>query len=81
MRVIEKEMLKAIQEKKDWIKDNTQVKQYGLFCEILLFGNHIADYFYADVPFVNTNRKTFADHPTRTTKSRLRALGVNYKNF
>jgi hypothetical protein len=44
-----------------------------------LHGNHIADAtrnYYGSI-IITPNRETLADWPTPTTKSRLRALGVN----
>lgn len=82
MRVIEKEMLKAIENKTDWAKGNMGVfydnnnTKYGARSEVYLFGNHIGDYWYDTKEFV-TNIRTLIDWPSATTKSRLRALGVN----
>jgi len=46
---------------------------------IYLHGNHIAKYLhgYGDVEVVEVNVETLAMWPTPTTKSRLRALGVD----
>lgn len=80
MRLIEKEMCKAIVDRRDWSKDNTRVH---FTCtgvgRIYLHENHIADAhrnYYGSV-VITPNRDTLAQWPTPTTKSRLRALGVN----
>lgn len=79
MRKIEKEMCLAIGQKKSWSMDNTRVEYFndahGETAEVYLWGNHIGTYRYAKVQFF-VNDETFAKWPTRTTKSRLRALGV-----
>lgn len=78
MRVIEKKMLEAIKAKKDWLMDNTQVIYYpdtnssGIF----LHSNHIATYWHS-IDCLKVDRFTLARWPSSTTKSRLRALGVN----
>ena len=80
MRKIEKEMIKAIIDRRDWKKDNTRVHFTctGLG-KVYLHGNHIADShrnYYGSI-VITPNRETLAQWPTVTTKSRLRALGVN----
>ena len=70
MRQIEKEMLAAIAAGRDWSKDNTKV----IGPRVLLHGHHIAT-LGNDGVLVNTD--TLRQWPTRTTMSRLRALGVN----
>jgi hypothetical protein len=80
MRKIEMEMCDAIVDRRDWSKDNTRVHFTctGLG-RVYLHGNHIADAtrnYYGSV-VITPNRDTLADWPTPTTKSRLRALGVN----
>ena len=84
MRKIETEMLRAIIANKAWAKDNTRVEPIDadgmLASRVFLHGNHIADTLQIGHPNrikVFTNRDTLADWPTPTTKSRLRALGVN----
>jgi hypothetical protein len=86
MRQIEKDMLRAINARENWRKDNTEVKCVPAFVgfgesapiqseiEVLLHGNHIAT---VSDGTVKPNRDTLAAWPTPTTKSRLRALGVN----
>jgi hypothetical protein len=80
MRKIETEMCKAIVDRRDWSKDNTRVHFTctGLG-RVYLHGNHIADAtrnYYGSI-VITPNHETLADWPTPTTKSRLRALGVN----
>lgn len=83
MRVIEKEMLEAIKHGRDWSKDNTRtVVDAGYrsyWVDVYLHGNHIAEVICRmgcdDV--VKPNTATLRDYPTRTTMSRLRALGVD----
>jgi hypothetical protein len=80
MRKIETEMCKAIVDRRDWSKDNTRVHFTctGLG-RVYLHGNHIADAtrnYYGSI-VITPNRDTLAYWPTPTTKSRLRALGVN----
>ena len=84
MRKIETEMLRAINERTSWMKDNTEVRMIILddnaISQVFLHGNHIADFVHAPqwgVGLIEPNRATLADWPTPTTKSRLRALGVN----
>lgn len=90
MRKIEKEMLIAVYNKSDWIKDNTSVffisaresgNPHGSRSEIYLHGNHIADYWH-DTTLFEVNIRTLRKYPTRTTCSRLRAceVRVNIKN-
>ena len=83
MRVIEKQMLKAIEARKDWHGANTAVhylsaqetgNPHGSRAEVYLHGNHIADYWYGSG--IEVNKDTLFRWPTPTTCSRLRALGV-----
>ena len=75
MRKIEKEMLEALRAGKDWAKDNTMVKHEGNVAKIYLHGNHIAT-ASRDTGTVTPIPATFSAWPTRTTSSRLWALGV-----
>lgn len=87
MRKIEQAMLKAIKDKKNWQKDNTQVIYYPEVSETLhsriehtkvfLHGNHIATIDHGRDNQVTANPVTLRRWPTPTTKSRLRALGVS----
>ena len=82
MRKIEKEMLLAIKERRDWVKANTGVfmecagNPYGPRAEVYLHGQHIADYWYNSGK-LDVDERTLSDYPTMTTKSRLRALGAD----
>lgn len=79
MRKIESEMLAAIRAGTRFMKDNTavQINDAG-GAEVYLHGNHIASVDrWTGVVVVNT--KTLLAWPTRTTLSRLRALGVDVR--
>ena len=82
MRVIEKQMLNAIINCKNFTSGNTAVKVISSHpassktIEVLLHGNSIAIISGAD-NFLTVNNKTLQQWPTPTTKSRLRALGAN----
>lgn len=81
MRKIEKDMLHAIERKRSWAGENTTVRvdTGHTRAEVLLHGNHIADVWYSAGGSwkVEVNKVTLGRWPTATTKSRLRALGVN----
>lgn len=85
MRQIEKQMNSAIREGRDWKSGNTEVRVGTEFVEVFLHGNHIATIVKesGNARRVIPNSFTFARFPTATTRSRLRALGVNasVKNF
>ena len=74
MRVIEKKMIDAIQQGRNFTLDNTHVKIDANTAHVFLHGNHIAS-VVNDIIMVNVD--TLRSFPTNTTKSRLRALGVN----
>lgn len=71
MRKIEKEMLAAVCERRNWSSGNTSVNVAGNVARVYLFGNHI----YSD----NMGCKSFtlSGWISNTTFSRLRALGVD----
>ena len=73
MRLIEKEMLNAINNGSNWRKDNTEVMHINDIAQVYLHGHHIAS-VYGDV---DVNAATLRRWPTVTTKSRLRALGAD----
>lgn len=73
MQLIEKQMLQAINTGSNWRKDNTEVVHVNGIAQVYLHGHHIAS-IYGDV---EPNLATLAAWPTATTKSRLRALGVD----
>ena len=83
MRVIEKEMLEAIKHGRAWAKDNTRVvvdagdRRY--FVDVFLHGYHSAEVLcrMGCHDRVHINQTTLKNWPTRTTLSRLRALGVD----
>lgn len=75
MRKIELEMLAAIESGTRFTKDNTTVVITAVNAEVYLHGNHIATVGRHGTVDVNTN--TLLEYPTRTTLSRLRALGVD----
>ena len=76
MRTIESKMLAAIQNgKADWSLDNTRVMAIVGGFEVQLHGNHIAT--VDEYGSVKVDVNTLKRWPTNTTKSRLRALGVN----
>jgi hypothetical protein len=76
MRVIEKQMLNAINQGVNWSKDNTRVEVAGSLVHVYLHNHHIATVIRGS-DMVEVNRDTLSYWPTNTTKSRLRALGVN----
>ena len=85
MRKIEKAMCLAIGQKKSWKNANTEVvyqpevstteQSSPDYAQVFLHGNHIGTYVYSLNVF-NVNMMTLIKWPTRTTKSRLRALGA-----
>ena len=78
MRLIEQQMNEAVNNRSNWSKDNTRVEANILMSKayVYLFDRHIATYHYDDDAVI-PNLDTLAAWPTVTTKSRLRALGVN----
>ena len=81
MRKIEEQMNAAIKANKYWKNGNTEVVPAGDQVDVYLHGNHIATVPWHDPIYVNT--QTFSNWPTPTTRSRLRALGIDasIKNF
>lgn len=76
MRTIESKMLAAIQNgKADWSLDNTRIMAIVGGFEVQLHGNRIAT--VDEYGSVKVDVNTLKRWPTNTTKSRLRALGVN----
>ena len=86
MRKIEQQMIKAIKSKQSKSMGNTTVTYECALDEpmqsrlemakVYLHGHHIATYTFHD-DTMTANPATLARWPTSTTKSRLRALGVN----
>jgi len=83
MRKIEKDMIRAIMNGKNWSSANTTVLINGDDAEIYLHGHHIATAKGCLPLELEVNIDTLARFPTVTTKSRLRALGANVytRNF
>ena len=91
MRKIEKQMIEAIRSGDNWKSANTEVRFWERangIASVYLHGHHIATVIRRS----NENlypckaypiEDTFRDWPTATTRSRLRALGVDasIKNF
>ena len=88
MRKLEHLMMKAVHDAVNWKLSNTEVRRerssYAThtvhILSVYLHGNHIADvtvYPATGVAVAAANRATFIDWPSRTTVSRLRALGIN----
>lgn len=81
MRKIEEEMILAINDDRDWMKDNTLVvvsDHIGnpyLKATVYLHNNEIAEVLPDGT--VEPAKDTFSRWPTCTTRSRLRALGVD----
>jgi hypothetical protein len=90
MRKIEKDMLSAIANKINWSADNTRVEYQPKvstteracieYAKIYLHDNHIATVSYGHTVNgkvrVDYNPVTLREWPTRTTFSRLNALGI-----
>ena len=86
MRKIEREMIQAIIDNKDFSKANTRVENHGTYFDVLLHGHKIAVY-YPNSMNLHVNHQGWM---TNTTKSRLNALitfvrggcyGIYQKNF
>ena len=78
MRLIEKQMNQAINSKSTWSKDNTEVIYFANsdVSMVFLHGHKIAVFdHYNDEIIADIN--TLSAWPTRTTKSRLRSLGID----
>jgi hypothetical protein len=76
MRKIEREMIEAINMSTDWSKDNTRVVNVNNISKVYLHGNLIAEYLH-DYNQLIVDEKTFRKWPTKTTRSRLYAMGVD----
>ena len=75
MRKIEKEMIAAIKARKDWKSGNTEVVYDECGARVYLHGNCIASTICNRF---QPNNRIWSKWPTRTTASRLRALGFTY---
>jgi hypothetical protein len=82
MRKIEIEMMNAVVSKMNYKNGNTEVQHHERDAMVYLHGNHIATVptHGAWVEFspkdIKVNVRTLLAYPTKTTMSRLRALGV-----
>jgi len=70
MRKIERQMLQAIVDNKDWSKDNTRVEYHVTYFDVFLHGHKIAVY-HPHSQHLNINN---CGYETNTTKSRLNVL-------
>lgn len=83
MRVIEKQMVAAVEEGRNWRSGNTRVRfdpvVGGSETEVYLFGNLIAKRYFIGSPehYIGDWEITLAGYNTRTTRSRLGALLVH----
>jgi hypothetical protein len=81
MRKIEQQMVDAIEAGECWAKDNTTVAHTDLtgLIKVYLHGHHIATRHALSTGsrVWAINYDTLREWPTRTTMSRLRALGFN----
>ena len=75
MRKIEDEMVRAAHSMRNWRSSNTEVKVDSGISKVYLHGHHIAT--VGLLSGVEVNVDTLRRFPTNTTKSRLRALGVD----
>ena len=76
MRKIERDMINAVLSGKNWRQDNTRVKHDGAIVKVYLHDNLIASANRA-TRTVTPIPATFSEWATRTTASRLRALGID----
>ena len=77
MRKIEKQMTAAVQKLAKWRLDNTSVSPIDdVNCAVYLHGHEIA-LVNQRSGLIMVNENTLKAYPTNTTKSRLRALGVD----
>lgn len=74
MRKVEKEMVAAVNARRSWQGGNTTVSHDRDGVSVSLHGHVI--YRSRDAEGYNVAEATFAGWPTSTTRSRLRALGV-----
>lgn len=81
MRKIEQQMVDAVEAGESWSKDNTAVVHNELTdaTEVYLHGHHIASKrtLSTGSRLWSINYNTLRAWPTRTTMSRLRALGFD----
>ena len=84
MRLIETEMLEAVRDGRDWSKNNTRVEVESGDCIQFIANVYLHNHLIAVVwhrkgcdDVVTVSEETLRNWPTRTTMSRLRALGVD----
>jgi len=75
MRVIEKEMINAINHRKYWTKDNTRVCPQSDCIEVWLYSTQIAT-IYSDRIVIRTG-----NWHTKTTKNRLNVILSEYTDY
>ena len=75
MRKVEERMVEAVNFGIPFHGSNTMVTIDFNTAHVFLFGKHIASVVNGGTPIVNLD--TLRQYPTNTTKSRLRALGVD----
>ena len=77
-RKIEQQMIQAIKDGRNWQSGNTRVVQTRRFTsDVYLHGYHIGWAVFGLYVRCVPSCETFRQWPTRTTVSRLRALGIN----
>ena len=90
MRKIEKQMIEAINSGNDFKSTNTEVVFLGgQLAHVYLHGHKIATVKkrigerFRPIDEIEADRETFRNWPTATTRSRLKALGIDasIKNF
>jgi hypothetical protein len=76
-RKIEREMVAAVYNHKNWRKDNTEVRINGPHAMVFLHGNHIASFnrFDRALEFISGSSTLWF---SRTTFSRLNALAMQF---
>jgi hypothetical protein len=78
VRKIEQRMLDAIKSRRDWKEGNTEVSTQFQRVAIYLHGNRIAYMPNVMLNVIVPCNEVWVRFPTRTTASRLRALGFKY---
>ena len=77
MRKIEQKMVNAVTQRYSWSEGNTTVniEEQANKVTVFLYGNRIAYQYKPNECFLSVDENTLNKFPTRTTFSRLRALG------
>jgi len=78
MIMIEEWLANKIEDKETGERDNTAVvySREENVSGVFLHGHHLGNYLHDEGMF-KVNRSTLEEHPSATTMSRLRAMGVN----